>query len=432
MYFDEKIETMPRNEIKKLQFQKIKSQIERCYHNSPFYREKMKEVNVKPEDVKEIDDIRRIPFVTKDELRQEQEQHPPLGRYVLIDQKKWGELHPSTGTTGRPVNTIWSRSDVEKITDFTARLLYGLGVREGDTIQNGFSYGLWVAGIATHYAAKKLKCFIIPIGASMSDRHVEYIINLDTTFLAATPSFALYIAESLKGQGYDPQNTKLKGGFFGGEGGTESESTRQKLENRLGINAYDIYGLAEIGPTIASECTEKAGLHWTEDHHFIEIINEKTHEPCKPGEIGILVITHLTREATPMLRYWTNDYATITYDPCLCGRTHARSIGGIVGRADDMIIFRGAKFYPLQVEKVVRSFKELGDEFKIVLSKDEETSLDSCKIQCELTVRIRKEDIHDKLKKAIKDELMVTPELEYLDFGTLERTTFKAKRIIKE
>lgn len=432
IYFDPAVETMPREELEKLQLERLKWQATRCCHNSPFYKNKMDRAGVVPENMKTLEDIQRIPFVTKDELRQEQEEYPPLGRYVLADPEEWGELHPSTGTTGRPVNTIWSHGDTERITDFTARVLYGLGVRKGDIIQNGFSYGLWVAGMSTHYAAQKMKCFIIPIGAAMSERHIEYLVQLGPTFLAATPSFALYIAERIKEQGINPRDLQLRGGFFGGEGGTESEATRHKLESRLGIDAYDIYGLAEIGPTMAAECTEKAGLHWTEDHHLIEIINPETNEPCNPGELGILVITHLTREATPMLRYWSNDYASITYETCRCGRTHARSEGGIVGRADDLIIYRGAKFYPLQVEKIVRSFNELSDEFKIVLFSEEGSGLESCTIQVELVAGASEKPIKEQLTKALKEELLVTPQVEYLPHGSLERTTFKAKRILDQ
>jgi phenylacetate-CoA ligase len=309
--------------------------------------------------------------------------------------------------------------------------MYSFGVRPGDVVQNGFSYGLWVAGMSTHYAAKRLDCFVIPIGASMTGRQIDYMLNPGSTVLLCTPSFALHIAENLRERGVSPQQLKIRLGSFGGEGGTETAATRRKIEEGLGIDAYDYYGLAEIAPTFASECTAKAGLHWAEDHYVIEIINPETMERCAEGEMGVLVITHLTREATPMLRYWTNDYAR--YDPsrCSCGRTHARSVGGILGRADDMVIYRGAKFYPVQVEKVVRSYKELGDEFIIELTRDEKAYTDVCTVVCEcVKAEEDKQTLGRRLQKDLREELMVTPEIRIENFGTLERTTFKAKRIL--
>jgi phenylacetate-CoA ligase len=309
--------------------------------------------------------------------------------------------------------------------------MYSFGVRPGDVVQNGFSYGLWIAGMSTHYAAKRLDCFVIPIGASMTGRQIDYMLNPGSTVLLCTPSFALHIAENLRERGVSPQQLKLRMGSFGGEAGTETTATRGKIEEGLGIDAYDYYGLAEIGPTFASECTAKAGLHWAEDHYVIEIINPETMERCAEGEMGVLVITHLTREATPMLRYWTNDYARYEPSRCSCGRTHARSVGGILGRADDMVIYRGAKFYPVQVEKVVRSYKELGDEFIIELTRDEKTYTDVCTVVCEcLNPQEDKQTFRRRLQKALKEELMVTPEIRIENFGTLERTTFKAKRIV--
>ena len=428
-YYDPDIETINRMALEKLQLERLQQQVSRCYEKSDFYRERLDKSGVKPDDVKSLNDIVRIPVVTKEELRAEQENYPPWGRFIVADQSEWAELHPSTGTTGRPVNTIWSKKDVKKITDFTARLMYGFGVRRTDSIQNGFSYGLWVAGIAVHYASQKLGAFTIPIGATLTDRHIDYLLNAGSTVLFATPSFALYIAERLKSKGYDPDDTSLRIGSFGGEGGTENEATRNKLERRLGIDAYDIFGLAEIGPTMSAECTAKDGLHWTEDHHLIEVINPDTMEPCEEGEMGILTITHLTREATPMLRYWTNDYARLSKEPCQCGRTHARSPGGIMGRADDMVIYRGAKFYPVQVEKVVRAFEYCSDEFKILLDQDQESKLETCIIQVEIESSVEKNEAEKQLKQALKEELLVTPKLELLEVGTLERTTFKAKRI---
>jgi len=332
-----------------------------------------------------------------------------------------------------PVNTIWTERDIENITQWTARTMWSFGVRPGDIVQNGFSYGLWVAGMSSHYAAKAIGCFVLPIGASMAERQVDYLLNPGSTVLLSTPSFALYIAERLSQRGIDPSGIALRIGSFGGEAGAQVAPTRKKIESRLGIDAYDYYGLAEIGPTCASECEEKSGIHWVEDHLLVEIINPDNHKRYEPGEIGVLVLTHLTKEATPMLRYWTNDLARLNIDRCGCGRTHARSEGGILGRADDMIIYKGANFYPAQVEKVIRSFDELDDEFRIRIATDEKTGIDVITVIAEYkTKEVDNEQFKSKIRKALKDDLEVTPGVELVESGTLERTMFKAKRVVDE
>lgn len=428
-YYDPETETMNREKLEALQLRRLRRQLRRCYQGSGFYLEKLKNTGIKPEDIRSLDDVVHLPFVTKLELRDEQQAHPPFGRFTVAPPDRWAELHPSTGTTGAPVNTIWSYEDVKNISKWTARTMWTFGVRPGDIIQNGFSYGLWVAGMSTHYAARELGCFVIPIGAAMTERQIDYLINPGSTVLLCTPSYALHIAERLKQRGIPPEDVPLRIGCFGGEGGAEVPATREKIEKGLGIEAFDYYGLAEIGPTIASECPQKAGIHWVEDHLLIEIIHPETKRSCSPGEVGVLVITHLTKEATPMIRYWTNDLARLDKRKCKCGRTHARSIGGILGRADDMIIYKGAKFYPVQVEKVVRSFCELSDEFCIELTTDPQLGTDVCSIIVEC---LREEDIQritPLLKQGLKEECQVTPEIKFVPFATLERTTFKAKRI---
>ncbi|MDI7260117.1 MAG: phenylacetate--CoA ligase [Thermodesulfobacteriota bacterium] len=429
-YYDPEIETMNREKLEALQLHRLKHQLRRCYQGSEFYREKFEKAGINPKDIRSLEDAVHLPFVTKSELRDEQQAHPPFGRFTVASPERWAELHPSTGTTGVPVNTIWSYDDVKNISKWTARTMWTFGVRPGDIIQNGFSYGLWVAGMSTHYAAGELGCFVIPIGAAMTERQIDYLLNPGSTVLLCTPSYALHIAERLKQRGIPPKDISLRIGCFGGEGGSEVPATREKIEKGLGIEAFDYYGLAEIGPTIASECPYKAGIHWVEDHLLIEVIHPETKTPCRPGEVGVLVITHLTKEATPMIRYWTNDLARSDKRKCKCGRTHARSQGGILGRADDMIIYKGAKFYPVQVEKVVRSFCELSDEFCIELTTDPQLSMDVCSVVVEC---LKDEDVPRitlPLKQGLKEECQVTPEIKFVPFGTLERTTFKAKRVI--
>lgn len=429
-FYQPQIEALPRRDLEQLQLQRLRWQLERVCRDSPFYRQRFDRHGVDPSRLASLADLAHFPVVTKDELRQEQADHPPFGRYTVAPRASWRELHPSSGTTGVPVSTLWSEEDVENITQFTARTLYSIGVRPGDTVQNAFSYGLWVAGMSVHYAAKRLGCFVIPIGAAMTDRQIFYVQKAGSTVLLATPSYGLYIAEKMREAGVSPDDIPLRLGHFGGEPGVAVESTRAKIEAGLGILAYDYYGLAEIGPTFASECTHKAGLHWAEDHHLIEIVHPETKEALPEGEMGIVVVTHLTREATPMVRYWTNDYARLVREPCACGRTHARSPGGILGRADDMVIYRGAKFYPIQVEKVIRGFAELGDEFRIELSQDEASGIQHCKVIAEHLAPAPETGLVERLRRALRQELLVTPEVELQPIGTLERTTFKARRVI--
>jgi phenylacetate-CoA ligase len=248
------------------------------------------------------------------------------------------------------------------------------------------------------------------------------------TVLLATPSYALHIAEALRERGVDPAELSLRLGCFGGEAGAENPPTRAKLEAGLGIDAFDYYGLAEVGPTFASECEAKAGLHIAEDYVVVECVDPETKKPVAEGELGVLVFTHLTREATPVIRYWSNDYARLSTEPCECGRTHVRAVGGIVGRHDDLVVFKGAKFYPSQVENVVRSFPELSDEFRIEVIGGGDALVDRCTVVCER--RAESPDIEQRLVRALRAELGVTPSLRLERYGALERSTFKAQRLV--
>jgi phenylacetate-CoA ligase len=247
--------------------------------------------------------------------------------------------------------------------------------------------------------------------------------------LLATPSFAIHIAEHLRERGIKPEDIPLRAGCFGGEPGAEVPATRARIERGLGIDCYDYYGLGEIAPTFASECTAKAGLHLAEDHYLAEVLDPETREPVGPGRTGVLVLTHLTREAMPMIRYWTNDYTRLDPEPCRCGRTHGRLAGGISGRADDLIIYKGAKFYPVQVEGVVRAFPELADEFRIEISTDDRKGTDLVTVVAE-TASGEAEGVQERLRKALAQSLGVTLELRLVGVGTLERTVFKARRVV--
>jgi phenylacetate-CoA ligase len=425
------LETLPKDALRALQLERLQRQVQRCYQSSDFYRDRLDSAGVNPSQIRSLDDIGRIPVTTKDELRNDQAAHPPFGRFAVASPGTWRELHPSTGTTGRPVNTIWSERDVRTISEVTARTLWQFGTRPGDIVQNAFAYGLWVAGMAAHYGASLVGALCVPVGAGIAtQKQIEFFVQARSTVLLGTPSFGMHIAEVLRSEGVNPDDLDLRLGCFGGEAGTEAEATRAKLERGLGLDAFDYYGLAEIGPTFASECEAKAGIHFAEDFVFVECIDPQSMQPVAEGEVGVLVFTHLDREATPMLRYWTNDFARLDRSGCECGRTHVRAPGGILGRHDDLVIYRGAKFYPVQVEKVVRAHHLLSDEFRIRLERAPDSSqVTRCTIVAEVMEVGAESRIISELRQSLRGELGVTPEVELVSFGTLERTTFKAKRI---
>lgn len=424
VYWEPEVETLSRHELETLQLARLKQQVERLYRQSPFFRERWAGVDV---EIRHLGDLARFPVVTKAELRVEQQTYPPLGRYALAEGAAWREYHPSSGTTGFPVGTVWTQKDVENITQVTARILFGYGLRPGDILLNGFSYGLWVAGLAVHYAAVRLGLFVLPVGAGQTERHLELMGRFRPQALTATPSFGLHLAEALKERGL---KSPLCLGAFGGEAGTENPATRRRLEEALVKEAYDFYGMAEMGPTFAGECRHKAGLHFAEDHYLVEVVDPETKEPLPEGEVGVLVLTHLTREATPLVRYYTGDLARITREPCACGRTHVRALGGILGRADDLVVYRGAKFYPTQVEEVVRRFPELSNEYRIEVMEVEGV-VREVTVVAELAVAGAPEGLAEALRRSLKQALGVTPGVRLESPGTLERTAFKAKRVVR-
>jgi len=308
--------------------------------------------------------------------------------------------------------------------------MWTFGVRPGDIIQNGFGYGIWVAGISVHYAARELGCFVIPVGATKSEHQIDYFLNPGSTVLLCTPSYALTIAHQLKQKGISPDEIPLRIGCFGGETGAEVPSTRKRIEVGLGIEAFDCYGITEIGPILATECNQKAGIHWIEDHLLVEVIDPDTKKPCNSGETGVLVLTHLTKEATPLIRFWTGDITKLDKKRCKCGRTHARSPGGILGRMEDRVQFDGNTFFPSQIENVVRGIDELSDEFYVELVTDPKSKTDKCILMVEC---LRDKDVpkvSSQLETELKNQIKFIPELKFVAPGTLNRTLFKSKRII--
>ncbi len=423
-------ETLSRAALEKLQLGRLREELRRCYLHTDFYRQKFDAAGVRPDDLRSLADLGRLPFTRKQELREAQARWAPFGNFSAVPSGDWRELHPSTGTTGAPVYTVWSARDQELIRDFTARSLWTAGVRPGDVIHNAFRYGLWVAGLAVHYAAQELGCFIIPAGTDSMKVHLELLVNARPTVLFATPSFALALIDALRARGMKPDDLNLRLGLFGGEPGAASGSVRGRIEEGLGLTALDIFGLAEIAPTMAAECPFKLGLHWAEDHHLVEIVDPISCEPCAPGKLGVLVLTDLTRDAMPMIRYWTGDLAVLDTTPCPCGRAHARSPGGITGRLDDLVIYRGGKFYPVQVETVLRRYGELAAGFRIVLDRDPVSLLDQCTVLAEAAgAGWRRELLARKLRAELLEELGVEVEVRLVEPGEIGDSGFKARRV---
>ncbi|MBO8182423.1 MAG: AMP-binding protein [Archaeoglobus sp.] len=401
-YWDPKIELMQRGELENLQLKRLKYQLRRCYERSAFFRLKFKRAGVQPDDIKKLDDLSKVPFLFKGELREEQRRYG-VNRYI-IETKNLREAYPTSGTTGAPVLSFWTDNDKEYIIDVTARTLWSMGLRGEHKVQNAFTYELWAAGFSIHYAVQKIGGFVLPIGSGKTTLQVKYLIELAPDVLVTTPSLALRIGSRLQELGFDASDLSLKFGAFGGEPGTAIPSTRRRIEGMLGIEAYDYFGMAEIAPSFASECKEKAGLHWSEDYHLIEVIDPKTGERVEEGEKGVLVITHLVKEATPMIRYWTGDITKLEYEKCACGRTHVRSPQGILGRTDDMVIYQGISFYPSEVEEILREFPELGPEYKIYFENGGMGGSSKCVVEVEYNKDLHIED-PSKLQEIISERL---------------------------
>jgi phenylacetate-CoA ligase len=327
-YWDERIETLPRDALGQLQLGRLQWQVRRCWEGSEFYRRRLGDAGVEPDDIRELGDLRRIPFVTRQELREDQLAHPPFGRYTVAPAETWRELHASIGSVGDSVCTIWSEADCENIAGLAARALWSFGVRAGDVVQNALPRGLPGAGLAVHFAGRRIGCLTVPIGAAPPQRQVDYLQRVESTVLVASPADGLQIAEALRKRGVSSADLPLQLGAFG-EAGAENTSVRAEIERRLGLAVAGSYGAAEIGSFLAAECSARSGPHWAEDHHIVEIVDPESGEPLGEGEPGVVVISHLSREATPLLRYRTDHYARLTTWPCRCGRTHARSPGGV-------------------------------------------------------------------------------------------------------
>jgi phenylacetate-CoA ligase len=427
-YWNEKIETMPVPELRKHQLGKLKEQVKHCYSHSPFYRKKFGNAGLKPEDIKTWDDIQKIPFTVKNDLRD----NYPFGM-LTVKLADIVEIHASSGTTGNPIIGAYTKNDVDAWQELMARCIYTTGGRKEDVIHIAYGYGLFTGGIGFHYGAQKIGATIVPASGGMTQRQIKLMKDLGATVLCCTPSFAVYLAETMAKQGVNPKkDLKLRIGQFGAE--PWSEKIRERIEEELGIEAFDVYGLTELcGPGVSIECSEHKGLHIWEDHFIIETINPETGEVLSPGEEGELVFTTLTKTGIPMLRFRTRDISVIDTEKCACGRTHARMLR-IRGRSDDMLIIRGVNVFPSQIEYAVMSFPDLAAQYQIIV--DRPGALDTFAVKVELTEQACKKKRLDKsaLKRDIQGKIHsitgLSAEIKIVKCGEIPRSEGKGKHVL--
>ena len=423
-------ECMSRDEISDLQGKRLHKMVDYVYHNVPFYRNKLQSMGVSPDDIQTIDDIVKLPFTTKQDLRD----NYPFGLQAA-PQSEIIRIHASTGTTGKPTIVGYTRKDITIWSECMTRCLTSYGVTRDDIFSVAYGYGLFTGGLGAHYGVENLGASVVPTSTGNTEKHIRLINDLGITGLACTPSYALYLAETMEKMGIEKKNLKLRIGAFGAEPWTES--MRKEIESRLGLKAYNIYGLSEImGPCVSYECCQQNGSHINEDHFFPEIIDPNTLEKLPYGQTGELVFTSLTKEGMPLLRYRTKDLCTLMDGPCECGRTNVR-MGRILGRSDDMLIIRGINVFPSQVESVVVSMKEFTPRYLLIV--DRVNNLDTLQIQVEVrqeyfTSQMDTLGALGKLEKELADKLKsvlsISAKVQLKAPNTIERSLGKSKFVI--
>ena len=418
---------MSREEMRQLQGARLRKLVDNVYHNVPFYRAKMQAMNIMPDDIRTIDDIKKLPFTTKQDLRD----NYPYGLNA-VPQSEIVRVHASSGTTGNPTVVGYTRRDLAVWSESIARCLAAYGASREDTISVAYGYGLFTGGLGLHYGVEHLGATVVPTSSGNTDKHILLIKDLGITGVACTPSYALHMAEVMHKKGITPADLKLRIGIFGGEPWTEN--MRKSLEEKLKINAFNIYGLSEImGPGVSHECECKNGSHIIEDHFFPEIINPETCEVLPEGEQGELVFTTLTKEGMPLLRYRTKDLCSLIYEPCECGRTSVR-MTRIMGRSDDMLIIRGINVFPSQIESVILQLPEFEPQYLLVVTR--ENNRDNLEVQVELKEEYYSDEINktiemrDKLARRLQSVLSISADVKIVSPNTLERSLGKSKRVI--
>jgi len=425
-YWQPKQELMDRKELEELQLQRLKSVVEKVYRNVPFYQNKFKLAGITPQDIKSLKDLAKLPTTRKQDLRD----NYPFGLFA-VPREQVVRVHASSGTTGKPTVVGYTAKDIETWSDLMARDFTMVGVEMGDIFQNAVNYGFFTGGLGVHYGIERMGAMAVPSGVGNTERQLEIMMDFGVTVLHCTPSYALYLAETAKAKGV-VDKLKLRIGCFGAE--PWSDESRKELEESLHIKAFDSYGLSEMmGPGVAFECQEQNGLHIWEDHFLIEIL-DKNEQPCASGEPGELVITSLTKEAMPLIRYHTGDVTYIMEEKCSCGRT-SRKLHRFLGRADDMLIVRGINVFPSQIEDVLVSIPEIGNYFQVVVDRKKH-GLDEISIQVELKEEAFTGELSDlarirkKAEDKLKSVLNVRSKIELVEMGSIPRTAGKSKKVV--
>lgn len=429
MIWDPFYECMDPEQRSELQVRRLRETVARLKVNVPWYREKFAEKGIEPEDIHSLDDLRHLPFTTKDDLRATY----PFGLFA-IPPDECVRIHASSGTTGKPVIAGYSREDIGIWAETIARTIACGGGSSHDVLHNAYGYGLFTGGLGLHYGGELMGCLVVPVSGGNTERQLMLMEDLGSSILCCTPSYALTIVDQAEEMGFDLSRIDLKAGLFGAE--PWSEGARESIEERLGISAHDIYGLTEvIGPGVAAECEAKAGLHVFDDHFIPEIIDPESGEPLPPGEKGELVFTCITKRAFPILRFRTRDITKLDYEVCECGRTQPR-MERITGRTDDMLIIRGVNVFPSQIEEVLLKIEEVEPHYQLVLTR--EGRLDNLQVQVEVSPgmfsdEVRKlEAIEEKIAERLASALGIRVDVKLVEPKTIERFAGKAKRVIDQ
>ncbi len=426
-YWDRKIETIGREELAALQLRRLKETVARAL-NSPYYRKVLGDEKLGPDSIHSLDDLRRFPFTAKDDLR---ESYPRA--MLAVDREEVVRMHASSGTTGQSTVVYHNLQDLENWTGLVARCLVMAGATRGDVFQNMMSYGLFTGGIGLHYGAERVGMMVIPIGGGNTHRQIQFFQDFGTTIIHITPSYALHVSDVIRDLGLSPEDFRLRVLIFGAE--PYSEATREKLEQLYRVRALNCYGLSEMnGPGVAFECGMNEGMHVWEDSYIVEVIDPKSGQPLPPGEEGEVVFTTLTREAMPLIRYRSRDLARL-YErtDCSCGRNFRR-LSRIIGRTDDMLIVRGVNVFPSQIEHELMRIPEVGTNYQILLDRVE--NLDRMTVRVEITGRTFHGEVGElrllkkKIEHALKEEILITTEIELMEPGALPPSQGKAKRVI--
>jgi len=427
MYWEPEKECMSRDDLEQLQLERLQSTLYRVGTHVPFYKKKFTELKLDFEDIRSLDDIRRLPFTVKQDLRD----NYPYGLFA-VPLRDVVRVHSSSGTTGLATVVGYSRNDIKNWSNLVARILTGAGVTKDDVIQIAFGYGLFTGGFGLHYGAERLGASVIPISAGNTKRQIQIMQDFKTTALVCTPSYALIIADTMMEMGVNPNGLSLRYGLFGAE--PWSEAMRREINEKLGIRATDNYGLSEVmGPGVAGECEKCNGLHINEDHFLLEVVDPKTLEPVPPGEVGELVITTLTKEAFPMIRYRTRDLTRLIPEPCPCGRTLMR-MQRIMGRTDDMLIIKGVNVFPIQIEKVLFEIEGTEPHYQIIVERENHS--DKVTVMVEVNESIffdemkKQRQMVDHIKARLVSELGIGVNVRLVEEKTLERSEGKSKRVI--